>query len=372
MSFPAWVSRIGRFKVTRHSWGRTGYGYKGYPARLVLHTTETVGFPGYGAGASQPHLTIRLVGQTGLSVRQHQPLNIGARALLGVSTNTANCVQVEQCMYSDKSLARSVGGLWVGDLSAQQLLTLGEFYAALCDLCGIPARGLGGDRRMSQSAWLGFSEICGHVNVPQNSHWDCGALNYVSALAQAGAEAGHEASKPSRGETRPKPGPAHASKWDRHGLTYSEVKSVQKALNDHFKAGLTVDGSYGPATIAAVKAAQRTLGVATDGIWGDATQRAYDAWKAKKPKPKGAKKPKAEPKLRVGSRGKAVKHLQAGLLRVFPSYAGPIKRSGGIDGVFGSGTAEVVREFQRRSGLTPDAVVGSRTWAALGKYHINP
>jgi peptidoglycan hydrolase-like protein with peptidoglycan-binding domain len=368
MSFPTWVSRIGRFTVTRKDWGRTGYGYKGYAPRLVLHTTETIGLPDYASGANQPHLTIRLSSDgRDLTVWQHQSLNIGARALLGTSTNTANCIQVEQCMYSDGEIAKRVGGQWVGGLSATELATLGDFYRALADLCGIPARAYSGGR-MSQSAWLAFSGVCEHAHVPQNSHWDCGVLDVIGALARAGAAAGSAVSKPSRGEARPKPGPATASKWDRHGLTYSEVKSVQKALNDHFGASLTVDGSYGPATLAAVKAAQRTLKVTADGIWGDATQAAYDRWKDAKRKPV---KPSA-PKLRNGSKGIAVIHLQAGLLRVFPTYAGPIKRTGGADGKFGDGTEQVVREFQRRSGLTPDGVVGPKTWAKLGRYHINP
>ncbi len=36
----------------------------------------------------------------------------------------------------------------------------------------------------------------------------------------------------------------------------------------------------------------------------------------------------------------------------------------GIDGVFGNGTARATREFQRRHGLTPDGIVGRKTWAA--------
>ena len=36
----------------------------------------------------------------------------------------------------------------------------------------------------------------------------------------------------------------------------------------------------------------------------------------------------------------------------------------GVDGVFGNGTAQATREFQRRHGLTADAIVGRKTWAA--------
>lgn len=91
---------------------------------------------------------------------------------------------------------------------------------------------------------------------------------------------------------------------------------------------------------------------------------------ALKPKPTPKPKPVLTPVLSLGSRGTAVKNLQAGLLRVFPAYAGPIRTSGGADGVFGTGTRAVVIEFQRRSGLTRDGIVGAATRAALAKYGI--
>jgi len=40
--------------------------------------------------------------------------------------------------------------------------------------------------------------------------------------------------------------------------------------------------------------------------------------------------------------------------------------SGAVDGVFGSGTSEAVKLFQKKNGLQADGVVGSATLAALG------
>lgn len=74
--------------------------------------------------------------------------------------------------------------------------------------------------------------------------------------------------------------------------------------------------------------------------------------------------------LKRGSRGPLVTKLQAGLLRVFPSYAGPIKSSGGADGVFGLGTESVVKEFQRRVGIQSDGEVGPTTRHYLARYGI--
>jgi hypothetical protein len=67
------------------------------------------------------------------------------------------------------------------------------------------------------------------------------------------------------------------------------------------------------------------------------------------------------PMIRRGSTGEVVRVLQSTLKRVYPSYAGHL----GVDGNFGPLTEAAVKEFQRRSNLTADGIVGPRTWAAL-------
>jgi hypothetical protein len=67
------------------------------------------------------------------------------------------------------------------------------------------------------------------------------------------------------------------------------------------------------------------------------------------------------PTLRKGSKGVNVKALQSRLNRDYPAYS---KLT--VDGDFGSSTEAVVREFQRRAGLTVDGVVGLKTWQRLG------
>jgi peptidoglycan hydrolase-like protein with peptidoglycan-binding domain len=57
--------------------------------------------------------------------------------------------------------------------------------------------------------------------------------------------------------------------------------------------------------------------------------------------------------------------MQAGLTRVFPDYSRLTPT-----GIFGEQTYLTVVEFQKRSGLVPDGIVGPRTRAALTKYGI--
>ncbi len=63
--------------------------------------------------------------------------------------------------------------------------------------------------------------------------------------------------------------------------------------------------------------------------------------------------------LQDGSSGPIVKQLQQ---RLKDKGFNP----GSIDGVFGLGTKEAVRAFQKTNGLKPDGVVGQQTWKALG------
>jgi hypothetical protein len=68
------------------------------------------------------------------------------------------------------------------------------------------------------------------------------------------------------------------------------------------------------------------------------------------------------PVIREGSTGQAVRDLQAHLKQNYPLYAKHLV----VDGMFGPKTRSAVEEFQRRSGLDADGVVGPKTWEKLG------
>lgn len=65
-----------------------------------------------------------------------------------------------------------------------------------------------------------------------------------------------------------------------------------------------------------------------------------------------------------------VKRVQAGLLKVFPSYAKPIRQHGGVDGILGNATRGVLREFQRRSKIPVTGNLDERTLKELQRYGI--
>ena len=67
--------------------------------------------------------------------------------------------------------------------------------------------------------------------------------------------------------------------------------------------------------------------------------------------------------LRQGSRGAAVFTLQRQLNRITKDY--PFLGKLTVDGVFGTATANAVRAFQRKYGLTVDGIVGQTTWKEL-------
>ena len=63
--------------------------------------------------------------------------------------------------------------------------------------------------------------------------------------------------------------------------------------------------------------------------------------------------------LRQGSKGGEVKEVQR-RLKQWGYY------DGAIDGIYGRGTVEAVKKFQRKNGLTPDGIAGRATYVALG------
>ncbi|WP_435199702.1 peptidoglycan-binding protein [Janibacter sp. GS2] len=132
----------------------------------------------------------------------------------------------------------------------------------------------------------------------------------------------------------------------RKGSRGAAVKELQKIL------GLTADGVFGSGTDKAVRAFQKKKSLRVDGF---VTSNVWKALKGEKYVKNGTPPKPAvtiPDSVRKGSRGAAVKELQ-GLLNMR------------VSGVFGPGTDEAVRAFQKKKSLRVDGFVTSNVWKAL-------
>lgn len=132
------------------------------------------------------------------------------------------------------------------------------------------------------------------------------------------------------------------------GAVSPAVKGIQYLLRAH---GRTVapDGSFGPATRAAVTAFQTASGLTADGVVGPAT------WA------------RLVIVTRGGSSGDAVRAVQQFGLVPSPEVDPLV-----VDGSYGPVTTERVTELQRQWGLDMDGVAGPETWSFLSTFSPGP
>lgn len=178
--------------------GVSGGSYTSGPWKLVLHTTETAGVPNYNDGKYAPHVTYY---PTKRRFYQHTDFSTAARALKnesgGVQTNRDSAIQLEIVAYSDERMVDEYGGgrIKVSELRPEHLQDIREFIDWVCAEFGVqkvwPGRQAlsysqanNGRFRMSPSEWDGFNGICGHQHLPENTHWDPGALNWNALLIE--------------------------------------------------------------------------------------------------------------------------------------------------------------------------------------------
>ena len=147
----------------------------GIPKRLVWHTTEGSSLPTY--AGSNPHFTLNARNGT---LYQHQSVSGASRTLRndtgGVETNRQGAIQVEVIGFASQSPNWSDG-------EYAELAELARWIEARCGVarrCDVAF--VAGRAEMSASKWQGYSGHCGHQHIPENDHWDPGAMKIAKVL----------------------------------------------------------------------------------------------------------------------------------------------------------------------------------------------
>ena len=163
---------------------------------------------------------------------------------------------------------------------------------------------------------------------------------------------------------------------DRGTAVFTLQRQLNRITKDYpFLGLLTVDGIFGASMTETVKKFQKQFSLTADGVVGRQTwyKISYIYVSVKDLAELTSEGETASgtlsdgtwggTTLRSGSTGSAVEQVQF-WLNTLAQYESSIP-SVTVDGVYGTGTANAVRAFQRRYGLDVDGVVGQTTWTEL-------
>ena len=141
---------------------------------------------------------------------------------------------------------------------------------------------------------------------------------------------------------------------DNSNVKLTNTLEIQKFLtNNGFKPG-PIDGQSGPQTIAAIKAFQTISGLLADGIVGNRTKAAMNAYTG------------CTTNTCIARDNRSANLGSVEGIQTYLSNNG--FNPGIIDGEMGSYTKEAIKAFQRKVGLIPDGVAGNRTKSEMKKY----
>nr|WTB34483.1 amidase [Streptomyces sp. NBC_00830] len=211
---------------------------------------------------------------------------------------------------------------------------------ALCDKYGIPK---------DRAHIIGHSEAPGTDHTDPGRYWDWNRyMGFVDGDSSSGSStngSSDSGGSSSGGSSSDSDGLDFASyALLQSGASGAQVTAVQQLLNTQGLAA-GADGSFGAATLDAVKAYQTAHGLPAVGIVGPKTWTALLS-------------AGSTPTLRQGDSGADVKRLQRSLTAALGTTVDAV-------GTFGPVTATAVRTYQTRQGLAVTGIVSSNTWAAL-------
>lgn len=192
-----WLPGVPRDESIR---GAGGGSFAGGPDKIVLHTTEggwDSSMSVFRSRLTAPHVMAAPPSHPdGPRIVQFIPLDRSGYALRndagGAETNRDQVLQVEIVWYAARAreltgrdldwLGREVVGPLIEHADGDIRLTAPTFYGpdAGWTLASSSAR-----QRMSTTEWDNFNGVCGHQHVPENDHWDPGAIDIDRILAAA-------------------------------------------------------------------------------------------------------------------------------------------------------------------------------------------
>lgn len=141
----------------------------------------------------------------------------------------------------------------------------------------------------------------------------------------------------------------------------NNVSPVYTAINYQ-----SADGKYGNNMTNAVRRFQGQFGLAADGIIGPQTWNKIVAVSKGVRDKNNTSVTSQYPGylLNIGSQGDSVRFIQS-YLNAVNSYTGAGWPKLAVDGIYGSMTKQVVKNFQTKYNLKADGIVGRNTWAFI-------
>ena len=187
---------------------------------------------------------------------------------------------------------------------------------------------------------------------------DCSGL-FAWAYRQLGAAIAHGSNSIWRSHCSAKGNLNAGKRTDGRGLkpgtaVFTDHDGDKTHIGLYVGDGLVIEAS---GTIAGVVTSK--VSASKWKCWGELKAVNYDGTDPD-PSPSPDPKPAGKPTLRKGSKGEYVTLAQTLLLQkgyTLPKY--------GADGSFGAETESAVKRFQSDWGLTPDGVIGPKTWTLL-------
>ena len=158
----------------------------------------------------------------------------------------------------------------------------------------------------------------------------------------------------------------------RQGSSGQAVRELQYylfILSAYYAAipAIAIDGEFGPATTAAVKAFQQLMGLTVDGIVGQATWNKlyaqFTQLRTSGPVVTADLLSWPGQLFQLGSQGQYVSYIT--FLLAYAAYFYPQVQSPGITDVYTEAVANGIRSFQTLFGLEVDGITGPQTWGAL-------